>query len=118
LIEETKNVIKEEMETEALSVIITNRPCALYPPENRRLVRQAPFRVDLEKCIGCHTCFKVGCPVIGESDRRTAKGLAKSHIDAELCTGCSICAQVCPVGAIVRVEPPKDEETANHPEGT
>jgi indolepyruvate ferredoxin oxidoreductase, alpha subunit len=104
LIEETKTVLKEEMETEALSVVITNRPCALYPPENRKLVRQVPFHVDLEKCIGCHTCFKVGCPAIGESDRKTAKGLAKSHIDPELCTGCSVCAQVCPVVAIVRKE--------------
>lgn len=103
-VEETRKVLKEEMETDELSVVITNRPCALYPPENRKRVRQNPFFVDLTQCIGCRTCFKVGCPAIGESDAKTAKGLYQSHIDASLCTGCSVCAQVCPASAIVVVK--------------
>ncbi len=103
-LEETRKTLKEEMETDALSVVITNRPCALFPAENRKLVRQKPFTVDLEKCIGCHTCFKVSCPAISESEEQTAKGLTKSHIDPVLCTGCSVCTQVCPVNAIIRVE--------------
>jgi indolepyruvate ferredoxin oxidoreductase alpha subunit len=103
-LEETQKTLKEEMETDELSVVITNRPCALFPPENRKKVRQTPFTVDLGKCIGCHTCLKVSCPAISESDEKTGKGLTKSHIDASLCTGCSVCAQVCPVNAIVRKE--------------
>jgi indolepyruvate ferredoxin oxidoreductase alpha subunit len=102
-LETTRNVLREEMEDEELSVVITNRPCALYPPENRKKVREKPFRVDPEKCIGCHSCFKVSCPAIGESDAKTAKGLTKSSIDPALCTGCSVCSQVCPVQAIVRI---------------
>jgi indolepyruvate ferredoxin oxidoreductase, alpha subunit len=101
-LEQTGRVLKEELETDDLSVVITNRPCALYPPEIRKRVKQAPFTVDLSKCIGCHTCFKVSCPAIGESGEKTPKNLTKSRIDASLCTGCSVCSQVCPVGAIVR----------------
>jgi len=100
-LEETQRALKEEMETDALSVVFSNRPCALYPPENRKRVRTKPFHVDTAKCIGCHTCFKVSCPAIGASTEKTEKGLTKSHIDASLCTGCSVCCQVCPVGAIV-----------------
>jgi len=100
-LEETKRVLKEEMETDELSVIITKRPCALFPPEMRKIVNQTPFTVDLEKCVGCKTCFKVACPAIGLSEEKTEKGLFKSNIDPALCTGCSVCAQVCPVGAIV-----------------
>jgi indolepyruvate ferredoxin oxidoreductase alpha subunit len=104
LLEETRNTLKNEMESDTLSVVITNRPCALFPSENRKLVKKRPFAVDLEKCIGCHTCLKVSCPAVSESVKKTAKGLTKSHIDPMLCTGCSVCAQVCPVQAIVSTE--------------
>jgi len=103
-IEETKAVLKEELNSNELSVVITNRPCALYPPEMRKMVRQKPFRVDPDRCIGCHTCFKVSCPAISESDQKTKKGLTQSRIDPVLCTGCSVCAQVCPVEAIRQVK--------------
>ena len=103
-LKQTQSVLREEMDADTLSVVITNRPCALYPPENRKKVRQIPFAVDPEACIGCHACFRVSCPAIGESGRMTAKGKMQSRIDTELCTGCSVCAQVCPVGAIVRIE--------------
>ena len=103
-LQQTQKTLKEEMETDELSVVITNRPCALYPPENRKRVKEKPFAVDLDICIGCHTCLKVSCPAISESNEKTEKGLTKSHIDPLLCTGCSVCAQVCPVTAIVRTE--------------
>ena len=99
-LEDTKSVLKEEMDNETLSIIITNRPCALYPPENRKKIKRSPFQVDLEKCIGCHACMRVSCPAISESEQKTDKGNTKSQIDKLLCTGCSVCAQVCPVGAI------------------
>ncbi len=100
LLKETQETLKEEMECGELSVVITNRPCALFPEENRKSVRRTPFFMDPEKCIGCHSCFKVGCPAISASERTTKKGLAQSRIDESLCTGCSVCAQVCPVQAI------------------
>jgi indolepyruvate ferredoxin oxidoreductase alpha subunit len=100
-LKQTQDVIAGEIDLDEVSVIITNRPCALYPPEIRKRIRRPPFTVDLARCIGCHTCFKVSCPAIGESDQKTEKGLTKSRIDPSLCTGCSVCSQVCPVGAIV-----------------
>jgi indolepyruvate ferredoxin oxidoreductase alpha subunit len=103
-LKQTQSVLKEEMETDTLSVVITNRPCALYPPENRKKVKQIPFTVNPDACIGCHTCFRVSCPAISESDQMTAKGKTQSQIDPEICTGCSVCAKVCPVGAIVRIK--------------
>jgi indolepyruvate ferredoxin oxidoreductase alpha subunit len=103
-LKQTQAVLDEETARDELSVVITNRPCALYPPEMRKKVRRPPFAVDPARCIGCHTCFKVSCPAIGESGVRTEKGLTQSRIDPERCTGCSVCAQVCPVGAIVPAE--------------
>ncbi len=101
-LEETRKTLTEEIEIDEVSVVITNRPCALYPPENRKKIKRDPFKVTLETCIGCHTCLKVSCPAISESQEKTAKGLTKSHIDPSQCTGCSVCAQVCPVQAIVQ----------------
>ncbi|MBN2104787.1 indolepyruvate ferredoxin oxidoreductase subunit alpha [bacterium] len=103
-LKQTESVLKEEISLDELSVVITNRPCALYPPENRKQVCEIPFRVNHDLCIGCHACLRVSCPAISESDRLTEKNKTKSQIDTALCTGCSVCAQVCPVGAIQRIE--------------
>ena len=100
LIKETQKMIKTEMEIETLSVIITNRPCTLYPPEKRKQILETPFQVNHDQCIGCHSCIKVSCPAIYETDEKTTKGLTKTQIDFAICTGCSVCAQVCPVQAI------------------
>ena len=103
-LKQTQEVLKTEMESDELSVVLTNRPCALYPPENRKKVRQTPYTVNTDLCIGCHACFRVSCPAIGEASTKTEKGLTQSHIDSQLCTGCSVCAQVCPVQAIGQVK--------------
>ncbi|MBN2415750.1 indolepyruvate ferredoxin oxidoreductase subunit alpha [bacterium] len=103
-LEEVQTVLREEMDKDELSVVITTRPCVLYPSENRKKYKEPIFQVDPEKCIGCKACFKVSCPAIGESDEKTAKGLPKTYIDELLCTGCSVCSQVCPTGAIQRIE--------------
>jgi indolepyruvate ferredoxin oxidoreductase alpha subunit len=103
-LDETLRTLKEEMQTEEVSVVITNRPCTLYPPEVRKQILETPFRVDPAVCIGCHACFRVSCPAIGEADTKTDKGKTQSKIDPKICTGCSVCSQVCPVGAIKRIE--------------
>jgi len=103
-IQEMQQVLKKEIEEDVLSVVITNRPCVLYPAENRKRVRENPFMVDSERCIGCHSCIRVGCPAISEAEEKTVKGLTKSKIDPVLCTGCSICAQICPVQTIIQIQ--------------
>lgn len=99
-LEETISVLKEETERDACSVVITNRPCMLFPSK----IKDAPYTVVLEKCIACGLCFGVGCPSIAASDEKNDKGKPKSEIDPITCTGCTICAQVCPSGAIVPLE--------------
>ncbi|MCU0611817.1 MAG: thiamine pyrophosphate-dependent enzyme [Candidatus Eisenbacteria bacterium] len=83
-----------------VAVVISRRPCALMPTKRHYKV----LRVDHGKCIGCHTCVKVGCPAISLSDELTDKGRRKSYIDPRACIGCTVCQQVCPVGAIVDLE--------------
>jgi len=81
------------------SVVISRRECALLPAARKRY---AALRVDLDKCIACGTCRRVGCPALKKSEQLYPKNnRPKTEIDPLLCTGCEICAQVCPVNAIL-----------------
>ncbi|HHX42954.1 MAG TPA: indolepyruvate ferredoxin oxidoreductase subunit alpha [Chloroflexi bacterium] len=94
-----ESTLKAFMALDEPSVIIAQRPCALLP-EARRAYR--PLRIDASKCIACGACRRVACPAIRLSDEVYAKNnRQKSAIDPLLCTGCEICAQVCPVNAIL-----------------
>ena len=81
--------LKEELEAEEPSVIISRRPCALlkYVKHNK------PLTVDTDKCVGCKMCMRVGCPAI------SIQG-GKAVIDNTLCTGCGVCAQLCRLDAL------------------
>jgi indolepyruvate ferredoxin oxidoreductase alpha subunit len=47
-------------------------------------------------------CFRIGCPAILKSDELDEKTQRpKALIDPQLCTGCEVCAQVCPLKAIL-----------------
>ena len=77
-------VIKEELAKAEPSVIISRRPCALL-----KYVKHAgPIAVDTEKCIGCKSCMRIGCPAVSIVD-------GKVKIDNTLCTGCGVCSQMC-----------------------
>ncbi len=81
---ECDTVIKEELAKEEPSVIISRRPCALL-----KYVKHAgPIAVDTDKCIGCKSCMRIGCPAVSVID-------GKVKIDNTLCTGCGVCAQMC-----------------------
>jgi indolepyruvate ferredoxin oxidoreductase alpha subunit len=109
-LEETENVIREEIEKEEPSLIISEGPCMLL----RRVFKKnrKPLQVDSTKCIGCKTCVNLGCPAIsyrwveGEmavtADGKKRKGI--SYIDPSLCPGCHLCFQVCKFGAIQSME--------------
>ncbi|MGD9002184.1 MAG: 4Fe-4S binding protein, partial [Anaerolineae bacterium] len=84
------------------SVVIVEGPCYFVGPGDL-----GTYEVDIETCIACGTCFKLGCPAIKRSKEMHAKtGRAKSAIDPVLCVGCDLCAQVCPTGAIHAVDGP------------
>lgn len=85
--------VKEELAANAPSVIISRRPCALL----KYVRHQAPLVVDTEKCTGCKSCMRIGCPAISMKD-------GKAHVDNTLCVGCDVCSQLCRFGALKRPE--------------
>lgn len=95
---EASKVIKEEISHKGLSVIIATRPCAL-----KYKIKETAYYVDQQVCIGCRSCVKTNCPPI---QMRKYDGIEKlkSSIDKDMCVGCGLCSQVCPVGAIKRLE--------------
>ena len=89
-LEQCDKVLKEELAAEAPSVIISRRPCALL----KYVKHQPPLTVDTEKCIGCKSCMRVGCPAISMKN-------GKAAIDNTLCVGCEVCSQLCRKDALV-----------------
>lgn len=88
-LKQTMDVIREELEADAPSVVISRRPCALL-----KYVKHKPALViDKDKCIGCKACFGIGCPAISMKD-------GKAEIDHTQCVGCGICEGLCPKHAI------------------
>jgi indolepyruvate ferredoxin oxidoreductase alpha subunit len=106
-IKETMEVIKEETNRDAASVVITeNSPCMLLrrakPLDN---FTYSCFMVNTDTCRGCRTCLEINCPAIswrsqdGESaDGHKRKGTA--YINRDQCVGCEVCTQVCRFEAI------------------
>ena len=84
-----ETVIKEETAANCASVIICRRPCALL----KTAVKNPPITVNSEKCVGCKSCMKIGCPCISVVDK-------KAVIDKTMCVGCGLCSQMCKFGAI------------------
>lgn len=83
-LKECEKVVKEELAKEEASVIISRRPCVLL-----KYVKPKPaLFVDTEKCRGCKSCMKIGCPAISIKN-------GKAKIDDTLCVGCGVCTQLC-----------------------
>jgi indolepyruvate ferredoxin oxidoreductase alpha subunit len=102
-IKEVEAGLKDCLDYEGPSVLITRGEC-VFVSKNP----QPAYHVDLDVCVACQLCFKVGCPAIGLSTEKNPKNNKfKSHIEPTLCTGCDICRQVCPTGAI---QPPAEKE--------
>ncbi len=83
-----EEVIRAELAADEASVIISRRPCALL----KYVKKKAPLRVDPEKCRGCTSCMKIGCPAISMREK-------KAVVDETLCIGCGVCTQMCRFGA-------------------
>ena len=89
-LEQCDKVLKEELAAAAPSVIISRRPCALL----KYVKHNPPLSINRDKCVGCKSCMKIGCPAISMKN-------GKATIDNTLCVGCNVCSQLCPVGAFV-----------------
>ncbi|OGP74280.1 MAG: indolepyruvate ferredoxin oxidoreductase subunit alpha [Deltaproteobacteria bacterium RBG_16_49_23] len=108
-IKETMEVIKEELERDEPSVIITmNGPCMLHRREKRQF-EHPYYAVEMEKCRGCGMCLEIGCPAItwkevsGDEilteDGHKRKGVVS--INRLQCPGCGVCRQICKFESIV-----------------
>ena len=88
-LKECDRVLKEELAADEPSVIISRRPCALL----KYVKHKAPLKVDVDKCVGCKACMRIGCPAISVKNK-------KAVIDNTLCVGCGVCQQMCRFDAL------------------
>ncbi len=87
-----EQAVQDALHSEVPAAIITRRPCLLI----KRIKHDTGLcKVNADVCIGCKKCLTVGCPAISVNDR-------KAKIDPNQCVGCTVCAQVCPMKAIVK----------------
>ena len=89
-LKQCETVLKEELAADEPSVIISRRPCALL----KYVKHDKPLTVNKDKCVGCKSCMRLGCPAISMKD-------GKAEVDKTLCVGCKVCKQLCPCDAIV-----------------
>ncbi len=108
---ETRKVLKEAVELEEPSVVISEAPCVLLPEMKER--KPVSYFTNQENCVGCMSCIRLGCPAIswtsfaeGEAEERgfRAKQKGISKIDEILCNDCGQCASLCKFNAITRGE--------------
>lgn len=86
---EFEKVVKEEIEAEEPSVIISQRPCALL----KSVKYEGAQRIRQEKCKKCKLCLSIGCPAIVDMG-------GTIEINEALCLGCKLCSRVCRFEAI------------------
>lgn len=108
---ECRKVIKEEVERDEMSVIISVAPCVLLP--EMKLRKPVSYFTNVDNCVGCTSCIRLGCPAIswtpfaeGEAEAKGYKKSQKgySRIDEVLCNDCGQCASLCKFNAITRGE--------------
>ena len=88
-LQECEDAIREELAASEPSVIISRRPCALL----KYVKHKAPLIARSDKCVGCRSCMKIGCPAISIVGK-------KAQIDNTLCVGCGVCQQLCKFDAL------------------
>jgi indolepyruvate ferredoxin oxidoreductase, alpha subunit len=89
----TISALKEALDRDAFSVIVSKRACPLALMRKAKLERTT-YTIDQAKCVRCKTCLtKFTCPALAYDGENVS-------IIPEMCIGCGCCAQVCPKKAI------------------
>ncbi len=90
----TERAIRAGLDHAGPAVIIARRHCRLLPITKTEV--RIPYQVVLDDCTLCEECMAAGCPALiwGEDG---------PQIHEWECAGCSLCAQLCPMDAIVAV---------------
>jgi indolepyruvate ferredoxin oxidoreductase alpha subunit len=109
-LDETKKALEEALAFPGPSVVITRSPCVLIPSEKKR--KKIPYSVDIQKCTGCKSCLRLGCPAVNWTliSKAEAKALGYKEKQTghsminEMCNGCGECAQLCKFDAIVQAD--------------
>lgn len=91
---DVRKAVKAALAHPGPAVVIARRACILLPEE--RAKGRVPYAVAEEPCIQCGYCLECACPALAMES-----GYPK--IREWECIGCAICAQLCPVDAILPV---------------
>ena len=89
-----EELIKESVNSDTLTVIITKSPCVLL--KGQKFTSKCV--VDPDACRKCGMCMKIGCPAMTKGED------GKVKIDATMCNGCGLCQNYCKFNAIKTVE--------------
>ncbi len=92
--------LKECTSYDGTAVLIAEGECVFISKDP-----QPAYEVDLDLCVACGLCSRMGCPAIVKVKEKHEKtGKRKTGIDPVLCSGCDVCSQVCPTKAITKPE--------------
>lgn len=97
---EVRETLKWAFALDEPSIIITKWPCRLKKlnasDSARYAHRYRHLQVRDDRCNGCRSCLKIGCPAISFDSARQ-----KARVDETACVGCEVCAQVCGSDAFI-----------------
>jgi len=96
-LDNTYNVLKEEIEADEVSVVVSKKECVL----GAKIKTVVQYTIDQEGCKACGACLKLGCPAIEIGDPLPDRPkFRRAKINRVLCVGCGMCVQVCKFDAI------------------
>ena len=96
-----EKAMDEALAKDEPSVIITTWPCVLKKMDEAEKAQfgnpfTTKYKVEADTCISCNLCIECGCPAL------TMNTADVAEIDPHQCVCCTVCAQICPVDAIIK----------------